>query len=123
MDARQEIERLRDHFHDLRKSVDATGVSVAVIQERQKSHSEQMDRIEQAVLGCNDLLRTQNSRIGTVEKEVAVLDTRTRALESTGAEAHASVRNVSAGVGAGAGGGVAAVVAWLWHWFTERAGP
>lgn len=49
MDEASEIDRLRDHWHALRSAVDAVDKSVAVLQERQKSHSAQLDRIEAAV--------------------------------------------------------------------------
>ena len=82
----QEIERLRDNWYELRKSMDATGITVAVMQERQKAHSEQMDRIEASVLTCSDLLRLQNGRLGTTETRISVIETRQADAASSGAK-------------------------------------
>ena len=75
-DESAEIDRLRDHWHELRTAVDHTGVSVAVIQERQKGLGEQMGRIEASVVTCVELLQRQNGRLGTVEQLAARLDER-----------------------------------------------
>ena len=48
-DDHEEIGRLRDNWHDLRTAVDRTNVTVAVIEERQKSIGAQLSRIEDAV--------------------------------------------------------------------------
>ena len=84
-DESAEIDRLRDHWHELRTAVDHTGVSVAVIQERQKGLGEQMGRIETSVTTCVDLLRAQNGRIGTIEQLTARLDERTPSGKAGGA--------------------------------------
>lgn len=46
----EDLDRLHDHWHELRKAVDATSVTVAVIQERQKGQSAQLTRIETALI-------------------------------------------------------------------------
>lgn len=99
MDEEQEIERLRDNWHDLRESTAATGITVAVIQERQTGIARQMDRIETAVSECNALLRQQNSRIAKLE---------TRAEDAA---------HVAAKWGGWIGGAVAALIGGLVTWF------
>lgn len=96
----QEIDRLRDHWHELRKAVDATGLTVAVIQERQKAQFEQMDRIEGAVTACTDLLRTQNGRLSKSETQIAVLDERTNDARSAGRNWGLTAGGVGSAIGA-----------------------
>ena len=76
MDDATEIDRLHDHWHELRKAVDTTGITVAVIQERQKGIGEQMARIEGSVSVCVDLLQQQNGRLRDVEQLAGRLDER-----------------------------------------------
>lgn len=96
----QEIDRLRDHFHELRKAVDATGVTVAVIQERQKAQCEQMDRIEATVTACTDLLRSQNGRLSKSEIQLAVLNDRASDARKTGRNWGLTAGGVGSAIGA-----------------------
>lgn len=96
----QEIDRLRDHSHEQRKAIDAIGVTVAVVQERQKAHSEQMDRIETAVLACTDLLRTQNGRLWMAEGDIKALKAR-RADAGLSAKWTAGISAIVSGIVAG----------------------
>lgn len=104
MPNQDDIDRLRDHWHELRKAVDATGVTVAVIQERQHGIADQMDRIETSVLTCADLLQAQNGRLARSETQIAVLEAR-----------QADAANSGAKWGAGVGAAASALVAGLWH--------
>ena len=111
MDEQQQIDRLsnqlgkwgRKDWHQLRDAIDRTGVTIAVMQERQKSQIDQMDRIEASVSACHDLLRVQNGRIGATETKVAVLKAKTEDPRRSG------------GIwGAGAGAFVAGLIAALY---------
>ena len=104
MAEQQDIDRLRDHWRELRNAVDVTGITVAVIQERQRGMSDQMDRIEASVLTCTDLLRTQNGRLGRSETQIAVLEARASDASHSGAK-----------WGGAIGAGMSALVAGLWQ--------
>lgn len=90
MDEQQEIERLRDHWHDLRDAVGATATTVAVIQERQSAVKEQLDRIEAAVI--------------PLPQKIAVLEARSADAASSAAK-----------WGAGVGGAISALIAGAWQ--------
>lgn len=101
MNDAEELDRLREHWHELRKAVDATGLTVAVIQERQKGIGDQMDRIETSVQLCTDLLRQQNGRLGTSETKIAVLESRYADAATAGAKWGAGVSAAVSGLIAG----------------------
>lgn len=100
-DDQSELDRLRDHWHELRNAVDATAITVAVVQERQKAHSEQMDRIESAVLTCTDLLTQQNGRLSRSETAIAVLEARRVDAATSGAKWGGAVGAAVSGLIAG----------------------
>ena len=91
----QDLDRLRDHWHDLREAV-------AVIQERQKAQSDQLDRIETLTMAANGSLRHHTERLTILE---------TRAADG---------RAAGAKWGAGFGAFVAAVIAGLMALWNDK---
>jgi hypothetical protein len=84
MEEQKEVDRLWNHLHALRGATDATGITVAVIQERQKSQSESLDRIEAALRRASDLADLQAARLLVLETKAAA------AAESAAAAAHSA---------------------------------
>lgn len=97
MDEQQEIERLRDHWHELRTAMGETVTAVAVIGERQKAQGVQLDRIEAV---CTKLADKSEDHTG----RLTVLETRQADAATAGAK-----------WGAGLGAGVSAAIAGLWQ--------
>lgn len=95
----------REDWHELRKAVDATAITVAVMQERQKANGELMQRVESVTVETRDMLRTQNGRLSANETKVAVLEARESDARSQGAR-----------WGGYTGGFVAALIAGLSAW-------
>lgn len=116
MDERHELDKLHDHWHTLRNAVDVAGVTVAVIQERQKGQGAQMDRIEGALSTVTELVRAQNGRVSTAERHIAVLQDRAEqnslGIVAAGTAAHAASAK-GAKLGALLGAFVAALIAGL----------
>lgn len=109
MDEQQEILTLRQRVHDIADHVQAVVIKATIIEERHVASKAQMDRIETAVATCNELLRSQNGRIGAVEQVAARLDERTKDAAMSGgkwgAGIGALVSAIIAGLAAAFGGG------------------
>lgn len=116
MDERQELDKLHGHWHEIRKAVDHSVITIAVVQERQKAQGDQMDRIEASLRTCNGLLLAQNGRLGTAEIHIAVLEDRAEQ-NSLGivaaARAADAAKTSGATMGAVLGGFAAAVISGL----------
>ena len=82
-----DIERLRDHWHELREAIGVTNLTVAVIQERQKGIGAQLDRIEAAVVD--------------LPAQVAVLEARAEDAAANGAKWGAGLGAFTAAVVSG----------------------
>lgn len=92
MSEADEIERLRQHWHDLNEAVGATGVTVAVMQERQATQGKQLDRIEAAVTKMAEKRDEDSGRL-------TVLETRADEAKQQGAKYGAIVGGIIAFAG------------------------
>lgn len=111
MDTQEQIDRLRaqigawgrDDWHQLRGAIDATGMAMAVMQERQKVTIDLLTRMDITLNRLDDKSDLQTNRLTILEtKAVAASD----AARSSGAK-----------WGAGVGAFVAAAIAGLWQVF------
>lgn len=109
----------RKAFHDLRKSVDAAGLEIRLIRDRQTYVVDSQGRVEGHMKDLVDLLREQNGRVRAVEIACAKNDGVGETVKAQGLqltrldERSANANRTATQLGAAAGTFTAGLLMWL----------